>query len=102
MATKRNPTVIGSFNGMTLNEWRNSVRHVKWMRKMMSDETFRDFLAVLQNLRPATQPDPLVELGMRRGHDMMFAAVLALTEFAEKDQEDIPANYESSPLQAVV
>lgn len=102
MSTKRNQTVIGSFNGMTMVEWRNSARHVKWMRKMMTDETFRDFLAVLQNMRPSRQPDSLVELGMRRGQDAMFAAILALADFAEKEQEDIPADYGASPLEAVV
>lgn len=86
---------------MTLDDWQQSDPHVKWMRKQMSEPKFRDMLAVLQNMRPAQQPEHLIELGMRQGFDKMFAVILALANFRPRDHEPVPADYSSSALDAI-
>lgn len=102
MASKKSPSVVGSFNGMTIDEWRKSDAHIKWMRKQMKEPFFRDMLAVLTNLRPTHQNDSAIELGMRKGHDSMLASILALGQFPPLHPEDIPADYGASSPDAVL
>jgi hypothetical protein len=92
MAKKRN-NVTGTFNGMTFAEWQDSPTHVKWIREQMTQALFRDMLAVLSNLRPSRQPDPVLELGIRLGLDQMLGVILAMAQFPQSDHAPVEATY---------
>jgi hypothetical protein len=91
--SKRTPKVIGTFNGMTFAEWQDSPTHIKWMREQMTQPLFRDMLAVLSNLRPTRQDDPIIELGIRLGHDQMLGVVLSLAQFPQSAHQSVEADY---------
>jgi hypothetical protein len=92
MAKKRN-NVTGTFNGMTYADWQESKTHINWMREQMTQPLFRDFLAVLSNLRPSRQNDPVLELGIRLGHDQMLGVVLSLAQYPQAVPQNVEATY---------
>lgn len=91
--TQRKVKVVGTYNGMTLAEWRKSNERIKWAKRMMEDATFRDMLAVISNLRPKRQDDPAIELGIRMGYDHVLGVMTELANFPELDHTPIPADY---------
>ena len=94
--------VVGEWNGMTLDRWRNSQPHVAFAQRLFKEPLFRDMLAVLQNVRPfmptkgITDTEVAVQLGIRLGHDQLMGVLLQLPVMAQIPTEEVPADYGAS------
>lgn len=98
-------TVVGTYNGFTLYDWRSSPAHVQFCINLFKESMFRDLLAVLMNARPRVHEEETknsnasaVALGKFLGYQQCLEVLLSLPIHPKLQPPDIEADYGASDL----
>jgi hypothetical protein len=91
---------VGTYNGMTLDAWKQSNEHIGYIRDLHNTPKFRDLLAVLSNSRPQaslrpgiTDTEAAILYGIRLGYDQLLGTLLDLATYPPVQQADVPIDY---------